>query len=218
MAAPSPKTQSPYPQTGSLIGTPTDATANSTNVSLSTMIIIKVGDNPVGAIQKLDVNEKRSITMVDEVGTDGHIDSAPTKSTDISGGCERIRFMRMKIGEAFSRGFVHVKSQRFPFDIHIIDTMGGEIGGGQEIVTILKNVWINSISYAYNKDGWIVSDNMSWEAEDIYTYVGSEFTSSANGGLKNMPLEYDVYEVAADVGKRRGSMDAPGILLGPQRS
>lgn len=213
MPAPTPATQVPYPVTGS---DPFYGGKSATKTSLSTMIIIKVGDNAVGAIQKLSIDEKRDVKMIDEVGTDGHIDSAPTKSSDVSGSCERIRFDRMRVSEAFSRGFLHVKSQRVPFDIQIIDTMGGTEDSGSAIVTIIQNVWIVSISYGYDANNWIISDNMQWQAETIYSYISAPNTSAAQQGLRTLTnVPWDVYEVAADVGMRRGAMDSPDLINAP---
>ncbi len=77
------------PQTQSIIENANGS--NRTGTALSTHIVIRVGLNPVGAIQNIDIKEDRTVTPIDEVGTDGHIDSAPTKSTNISGTCRRIR-------------------------------------------------------------------------------------------------------------------------------
>lgn len=217
MPAPSPAIQSPYPVTGSnLYKTGVAFGENITSTSLSTMIIIKVGDNAVGAIQKLSIDETRSIQPIDEVGTDGHIDSVPNKSAEISGQCDRIRFDRMRISEAFSRGFLHVKSQRTPFDIQIIDTMAGDVNSGSAIITILKNVWIKSIGYSYGSSDWLITDAMQWIAEDIYTYVSSPGKSAAQQGSRSLvSVPWDIYEIAADVGYRRGALDSPGLINAP---
>ena len=106
-----------YPQTGSILTRPDGS--NRTGIALSTQIVLMVGPNPIGAVQDLSINESRDVSFISEVGTDGQIDSAPRSSTKVSGRCERIRFDRLRVAEAFSRGFVHVKSQRFPFDIVI---------------------------------------------------------------------------------------------------
>jgi len=207
-----------YPATGStfLNDKPPHQGENTTKTSLSTMILIKVGDNAVGAVQSLQITERRDIKMIDEVGTDGHIDSAPIKSSDISGSCERIRFDRMRVAESFSRGFLHVKSQRVPFDIHIIDTMGGDVESGTAIITIIQNVWITQISYGYKADNWIITDNMEWQAETIYTYMSSNGGSAAQQGTRQLGnVPWDVYEIAADIGQRRGAMDAPDIINAP---
>jgi hypothetical protein len=212
MASPSPANQYPYPQTKSILQNTGSSTTNRTGVGLSTMIIIKVGSEPVGAVQSLQINEARTITMINEVGSDGSIDSCPTSSSTFSGTCQRIRFDRLRVTEAFSRGFLHVKSQRIPFDIEIIDQFNGEVGSGSEVVTTITNVWINSLAYAYDKDNWIVTDTMGWMAETISSRIGDGESPAAQGGERNIPLQYDPYELAADVGKRRGSMDAPGLI------
>jgi hypothetical protein len=112
---------------------------------ISTTIIVKVGDKIVGAIQSLSITEKRS----------------PDGYTSVSAKISRIRFDKMRITEAFSRGFVHVASQVYPFDIEIIE--------GKEIITTLKNVWITALDYTYSANDWIITDYMEVEAETIYS-------------------------------------------------
>src|SRR5208282_2489926 len=102
---------------------------NKTSTGISTNIIITVqtplGYIPVGAVQQLQITEARSIKMIDEVGTDGHIDSVPNQSTNVTGNCQRIRFDRLRVAEAFARGFVHVSAQAYPFNIVIFDNQTG---------------------------------------------------------------------------------------------
>src|ERR1700683_3981139 len=105
-----------FPSTGSIIEVNGH---NTTQTAVSTNILITVGPNPVGAVQTLQVKEARSLKMINEVGTDGHIDSVPNQSTNITGTCERIRFNGMRIATAFGRDFLHAKSQRYPFNIVI---------------------------------------------------------------------------------------------------
>jgi len=196
----SPNTQS------TLLGT--QGNLNKTSTGLSTNIVIKVGPNTVGAVQELSVTEARPISQVDEVGTDGHIDSTPKSSTNISGRCVRVRFDRMRIAEAFSRGFVHVSSQRVPFDIVIIDNWNGD--GNSSLITTIKNVWINNIEYGHRASDWIITDQMGWEAETIYTTLSNG--NAATGGERGIILANDPIERSSDTGGRRGAMDAPGIL------
>lgn len=195
-----------YPQTGTTLYGPNGQ--NETRTALSTNIIIKVGPNTIGAIQNLSVAEARSIIMIDEVGTDGHIDGVPNKSTDISGECKRIRFDRMRVSEAFSRGFIHAHAQRVPFDIVIIDNWNGD--GNSAIITTVTGVWIENISYAYGVDNWVISDDMRWKAQAISSTLAN--SNAATGGTRNIPLAIDPIERAADIGLRRGSLDAPGLL------
>ena len=198
-----------YPQTGSTLY---DAFGkNRTGTSLSTNIIIKVGTVAIGAVQSLQINETRPIHMIDEVGTDGHIDSAPNQSTKISGSCQRVRFDQLRVAEAFSRGFVHAHSQRYPFDIDIIDTVKGD--GNNSIVTTLKNVWIGSIAYTYQANDFIITDTMGWECESIQSFFSGNGSSNvAEGGVRGIQFFNDSIERSADRGGRRGSLDAPGLI------
>ena len=214
------------PNTGSTVGL--NSGVNKTSTSLSTNIIIMVGGRAVGAIQSLQINEKRSIKMIDEVGADGHIDSVPNQSTDISGTCQRIRFDRIRIAEAFGRGFLHVASQVYPFDIVILDKQTRNVA--HQISTVIKNVWIEGIDYTYTTQDWVITESMQWKAETIFSIlnggskpgVGGSSSSSAaiggelgithatfamgdNGALSNI-------EQITDTGGRRGSLDAAGLI------
>lgn len=196
------------PQTQSIIENANGS--NRTGTALSTHIVIRVGLNPVGAIQNIDIKEDRTVTPIDEVGTDGHIDSAPTKSTNISGTCRRIRYDRLRVAEAFSRGFIHAKSQRVPFDIDIFDKWNGD--NENMIVTTIKNVWITGIDYAYAADNFLITDNMSWMAEDISSTI--QGNNAAIGGARGLVLQTDSegIEQQTDRGLRRGALDAPGLI------
>src|SRR5882757_9441893 len=120
----------------------------------------------------MDVTESGSIKMIDEVGTDGHIDSAKNSSTNVTGSCTRTRFDGQRIAEAFMRGYVHVKSQRLPFDIEIQDNFKGA-GTDSVVITTIRNVWIKSINYTYSADNFVITEDMSWEAESIDSVMGS---------------------------------------------
>ena len=185
---------------------------NRTSTSLSTSIIIKVGNNPIGAVQSINVAEARAIHMIPEVGTDGFVDSAPQSAVVITGGCTRIRFDRLRIAESFSRGFVHVHSQRYPFDIDIIDVIKGD--GANAIVTTLKNVWINNISYTYSATDFIITDQMSFQCESIQSVFAGGSANVAEGGERGPGFTFfqDSIERSADTGGRRGALDAPGLI------
>ena len=187
--------------------------ANKTSTAISTNILIMVGKTPVGAIQSLDVSETRGIKFINEVGTDGQIDSVPNTSTTITGSCDRVRFDRMRIAEAFGRGFIHVSSQAYPFDIVIIDRQKAD--KANQISTIIKNVWIKSIAYTYNATDWVITDKMSWEAETIYSILNSgSGLPVAQGGERGIPYNKLDVERLADTGAlgRRGSLDASGLI------
>jgi hypothetical protein len=207
----------PFPTTGSTISL--DGHDN-TNTGISTNILITVGPNPVGAVQDLTLTETRPIRMIDEVGTDGHIDSVPNMSTNIKGTCKRIRYDRMHITEAFSRGYLHAHSQRVPFDIVIIDSWNGNAlnfaDTSQDIITTIKNVWINEISFTYQVSDWVIVDNMSFEAETMFSTLGGSQTPAAQGGTRGIPLAIlspasDI-EQAADIGSLRGGLYGGGLI------
>lgn len=201
---------------------------NKTSTSISTNIIILVNNVPVGAVQSLQINEKRSIKMIDEVGTDGHIDSVPNQSTEISGNCQRIRFDKLRIAEAFSRGFIHVASQVYPFDIVILDKQKRD--RGSQISTVIKNVWIEGIDYTYTVQDWVISETMQWKAETIFSILnggskpgvgGSAAASVAVGGERGINHatfamgdggSLSNIEQITDTGGRRGSLDAAGLI------
>src|ERR1017187_2839561 len=117
------------------------------------------------------ISEKRGIKMIDEVGTDGHIDSVPNVSTNITGSCQRVRFDRLRITEAFSRGFLHAASQVYPFDIVVMDKQKRNVGN--QISTVIKNVWISGLDYTYQSNDWVITETMTWEAENIFSTLNN---------------------------------------------
>lgn len=211
-----------------------DSGINKTSTAVSTNIIILVNNTPVGAVQSLAISEKRTITTIDEVGTDGHIDSVPTKSTDVTGSCDRVRFDGMRIAEAFSRGFLHAQSQVYPFDIVILDKW--RRNASSQISTVIKNVWISGIDYTYNHDNWIITDRMTWVGETIFSVLnggtsvqggsgapaatggvlGIKHMGSGPNGVLNIQSGDGIVNIEqlADTGAggRRGSLDAAGLI------
>ncbi|KKN61316.1 hypothetical protein LCGC14_0523070 [marine sediment metagenome] len=184
---------------------------NKTGTHLSTNIIVLVEGNVIGAIQSMQVTEARgSIKMIDEIGTDGHIDSAPNAATNYNGTCTRVRFDRMRIAESFSRGFTHVKSQRIAFDIEIQDRFH-DADAGRAIVTTIKNVWIERIGYTYSASDFIITDEMGWQAEDIYSVLNNNAIVGSQNAV-GQPINLNSFESEADEGKFRGALDAPGLL------
>lgn len=185
---------------------------NRTATHLSTNIVIIVDGNPIGAIQSLEVTEERGgIRMVDEVGTDGHIDSAPNQSTNYTVTCQRVRFDKLRVAEAFSRGFLHVKAQRIPFDIEIHDRFA-DADEGNAIITTIKNVWIQRIGYTYSATDWVITDNMTCQAEDIYSVLNSNNVAQAVANGRANPIILNPFEQEADKGDQRGALDASGLL------
>lgn len=191
-----------------LYGTQQGPQINKTSTAISTNIIIMVNDRAVGAVQSMAINEKRGIKMIDEVGTDGHIDSVPNTSTNITGTCQRIRFDRLRIAEAFSRGFIHAASQVYPFDIVILDKQKRAVAN--QISTVIKNVWISGISYTYQANDWVITDNMEWEAENIYSFLnGGSSGTQSSGNPVAQGGEIGVVHLGG------GQFGGPNITSGP---
>ena len=185
---------------------------NRTATHLSTNIVVIVAGNPIGAIQTLEITEDRpSIKMIDEVGTDGHIDSAPNQSTNYTISCQRIRFDKLRVAEAFSRGFLHVKAQRIPFDIEIHDRFA-DADEGNAVITTIKNVWINKIGYTYSATDWTITDTMGMVAEDIFSVLNSNNVAQAAASGRANPIILNPFEQEADRGNQRGALDAAGLL------
>lgn len=213
-----------YPQTKSLLqqgGYNTTSTAISTNILLTVRSPGAGGYTPIGAVQSMAISEKRAIKMVDEVGTDGHIDSVPNQSTNITGTCQRVRFQKLRVAEAFDRAFLHVSAQVYPFDIVIFDKQKQDPAA--QVTTVIKNVWISGIDYTYQVSDWIITDSMTWEAEYIYSILGGSGAitgaSAAVGGQDSLLKPYtgggaNWIERQADSGAsgRRGSLDADGLI------
>jgi hypothetical protein len=177
---------------------------NRTGTHLSTNIIIAVQGKAIAAIKSLSVDENRSIAEISEVGTDGIIDSAPQKSTSYGIQCERTRFDGTRISEAFYNGFLHVKSQRIPFDIEIYDFIQGD--ANNQVITVIKNCWIQKIGYNYNSENFVITENMSLTAEDIYSIRNGE------SAVNDKTLIVNPFSATADVGKYRGALDGAGLI------
>ncbi len=217
------------PNTNSTLSLPNGT--NKTSTAISTNIIILVNNTAVGAVQSLAISERRPIKMVDEVGTDGHVDSVPNQSTNITGSCQRVRFDRLRITEAFGRGFLHAHSQVYPFDIVILDKQ--KRNQGSQISTVIKNVWIAGLDYTYQVSDWVIMDNMTWEAETIFSILNGGSSSIPGGVPAAVGGELNIKHIGAspngignlisgdgivnveqlsDVGGRRGSLDAAGLI------
>jgi hypothetical protein len=199
--------------TGSTLSFPSGK--NKTSTAISTNIIITIdGGSHIGAIQTLTVNEKRAVKMIDEIGTDGHIDSVPHQSTNITGTCQRVRFDAARIAQAFGRGFIHVGSQAYPFDIVIYDRSRQD--PGSQITTVIKNVWITGIDVTYSATDWVIVENMTWEAETIYSYMGTSNNPAVPDLSDVRPIAHSkiTQEQMADRGlnAKRGALDVDGLI------
>lgn len=189
-----------YPITGSSL-------SGRISTGLSTQIVVKVDNVPVGAIQKLTISQTRSINQVVELGLDGILELVPNKATTYKISVTRIVFDKKRLPEAFLRGFINIKSQMVPFDIDIIDNSIGEGG----VVHTLKNCWFESYNPDYSADNFIISEQAGLACEDIATVFGGSDKAAANNGQLPEYINGNTGEQNADAGKRRGTMDYMGI-------
>lgn len=164
--------------------------------ALSTQIVIKAqgvngGWYDVGAIQSFQVQESRNINHIQEVGTDGIVQSHPSGAQPIQLTVNRAIFDYQRVTVAFQRGFHHVMSQRFPFDIVVIDYNPHVFAAGnrnydgprdtssdsfsiadssssQTIRTRFVNCWFNNNSYTYASDNYMITENATLTAEAVY--------------------------------------------------
>jgi len=194
-----------YPRTGSVL----DST---TRTSLSTQIVVMVNNEPVGAIQNFNVNQQRPLREINEVGTDGNIEIVPNSSAKYSITIERIVFDGLSLPEAFSRGFVNIKSQRIPFDIVAIDQNTGT--GDDALITTYRNCWFEGITKAYRSSEFVIQESVTVKCEDVSSMRAGEAIalSQGTGGGRQVPTQIDQVELLTDSGSRRGSLDFPGLI------
>ncbi len=194
-----------YPKTGSTL----DSTTRS---ALSTQMIIMVGNEPVGAVQSFSISQNRSLKEVTEIGTDGIIEIVPQSANKVSLKINRMYFDGISLPEAFSRGFRNLQSQRIPFDIVVIDQTTGT--GDNAIIETYHNCWFESLSQTFNSDNYTIVQDASVRCEYISTIRGGEAVSLSQGagGSRQVPVQLDAVELAADSGNTRGSLDYPGLI------
>jgi hypothetical protein len=193
---------SEYPKTGSTL-------QSNISTGLSTQIVVKVGSDAVGALQALEVRQNRPLARLVELGTDGTLEIVPQQRTEVTLTVRRIVFDRLRIAEAFERGYVNIKSQRLPFDILVIDQTGGD--GDLAVTHHYVNCWFQDLSTPYNADNYIITESATIWAEDVSSRLGSS-SNAAQGGARDMKPQIEPIERDADIGNRRGTLDFPGLI------
>lgn len=185
--------------------------SNFTGTHLSTNIFVKVEGNIIGAMQSLDIDENRPVKFFPQIGADGFFDSAPTGPTSVTGSCSRVRYFRQRILEAFGRSYIHIHSQRIPFDIEIQDIFH-DGDPSNAIITTLRNVWFKSQRYSYSADNYPIIETCSFEAEGISSIMNNKNVAQAVANGRTQPIILNAYEQEADRGSFTGSLDAAGLI------
>jgi hypothetical protein len=201
-------TDNGFPNTGTFINA-----GNRTNSGLSTQIIIKVYNSPVGALQNLSVAQNRPLYRIPEIGTDGIIEIVPNAATTYELTANRIVFDQLRLPESFSRGFRFIAAQRVPFDIDVIDISGTDPNApdddSNKVVSTYKNCWFTRYETPYAADNYIITESATIWCETAYlVQIGRD------GSLRPVERQTDNAGIEADVnyGNRRGSLDAAGLV------
>ncbi len=208
--------QQAFPNTDSKVGVFQPQTG------LSTQIIIKVSGAPVGALQRLTVNQARPLERIKEIGTDGVIEIVPNGPTTFELTASRIVFDQLRMPEAFSRGFRFINSQRLPFDIEVLDlsgiqTPGADINASPEGIVVMtyKNCWFTSYSTPYTADNYVITEEANLWCETAFLSMPTgEFDIPNSGGLRGLEAQTDTANIerAINQGARRGSLDVTGLV------
>ncbi len=138
---------------------------------LSTLIEVKVGEERVGAIQSLGYSETRTIERIQEVGTDGVIEIVPVAATFYELTAERLVFERLRLPEAFARGFQHIQSQAVPFTIEITHYNNYPIQTDADKDRRMKyiNCWFQAYGGTYRSGAYLITETATIWAERAKT-------------------------------------------------
>ena len=199
-----------FPNTGSSVNA-----GHRTNAGLSTQIIIKVYNSPVGALQQLSVAQNRPLQRISEIGTDGVVEIVPNAATTFELTANRIVFDQLRLPESFSRGFRFIAAQRVPFDIDIIDISGNDPNvpdmsdSGKSVIMTYKNCWFTRYETPYAADNYIITETAS-----LWCETGYLVNAGTDGSLRAVDRQVDNGGVEAEVnaGRRLGSLDAAGLI------
>ena len=191
-----------YPKTGSTL-------QSSISAGLSTQIVVKVGSDTVGALQSLEVRQNRPLTRIVELGLDGTLEIVPTQRAEVTLSVRRVVFDRLRLPEAFERGFLNIKSQRLPFDILVIDQTGGD--NELAVTHHYNHCWFQDYATPYGADNYLITETATIWAEDVSSRLGAS-ANAAQGGARDMKPQIEEIERDADIGNRRGTLDAPGLI------
>lgn len=115
-------------------------------------IKVLIGNRVVGAIQSMDFDDVCPIAITSEREIVQKTFVGPKITAT------RVRFDKVKIAEAFSRGYVNAKSQMYPLQI---------VGENDEEVVTIQNCWISDVDYTYQSADWIITDAVEFEAEKV---------------------------------------------------
>jgi hypothetical protein len=185
-----------YPATGSTL-------APTPHTGLSTQIVVKVRGSSVGAIQELTINQTRDMLVWEEIGTDGIVEIHPKGAAKISLTISRIVFDQLRLPEAFSRGFINLQAQRLPFSIDVLDRFIGS--DEMAAVSTYHSCWFRRYTQPYRADNFLIAETAELACEYVSSMQAG--VNIAQGGLRDIPVEYDSMERATDRYGRKGRIE-----------
>jgi hypothetical protein len=185
-----------YPPSGSILN-------SEIHSGLSTQIRIKVGNNLVGAIQSLVVNQTRNIITSEEIGTDGIVESHPMRAAVVKLTVRRIVFDNLRLPEAFGRSYINLQAERFPFNIDVIDVSDSK-EDNDAIIHVFHNCWFENYSTTIEANNFIIFESAGLTCERVTTSKKSQ--SAVNGGKRGLFYEYDTVERSTDVKGKIGRL------------
>ena len=209
-----------YPNTGTTL---------SSNIAtgLSTQIVIQVelpngGVIDVGAVKSITEEQTRQLARITEIGTDGVIEIVPNRATEFSLNLERTVFDGLSLTEAFGRGFRNIQSQRFPFNLQMIDVSGGAVDSNgvvdknSVVITTYSNCWFTRTSTPFRTDDYVIMQSANVWCEGIFSSRAGKpvaMSQAASGGRSVLTAnQIDPIEGAADSRHRLGSLDFGGLI------
>ena len=208
---------SDFPNTSSILDTVTGQA--STNTGLSTQIVIRVNNEAVGALQRLQVSQNRNLQRIGEIGTDGVIEIVPDKFTTYELTVDRVVFDQLRLPESLSRGFRFISAQRVPFDIDVFDISNVNPPAGPQssssggvVVHTYKNCWFTRYDTPYAADNYVITESATIWAETAF--ISNLANIDIPNNIRGITAQTDVQNIERQVnlGGRRGSLDASGVV------
>jgi hypothetical protein len=134
---------------------------------------------------------------VQEIGTDGIIQLAPSSATKHTLSLDRVVFDFQRLPQALQREYRHIHAQRRPFNIIVTDynpylgagatnsesddTNGSGGGGslsspaggtldlsGHKVETVFVNCWFTSMDFTYSANDYKISEKANLTCEHVY--------------------------------------------------
>jgi len=179
---------------------------------LSTQILIICDNVAVGAVQRLTPAESRRLQRINEIGTDGWLEIVPVQPTEVTLTITRVVYDKLRLPESFARGFQHIQSQRYPFNIVILEREGWEYSAGEGLdrITTYENCWFSRYSSPISTDNYLIMEEGEvWSERAFNSESNKSFDQRAEHTFYTDAIEQDV-----DTGAKPGALDQDDLDRG----